>query len=77
MNTTPGSDAVPQPRTRVRISHTRTLKGGWGYESTVETEWDSEVADSAALARIEQLLLDVDRIGRAETLRRNEEEAND
>jgi len=67
------SDAT-QPRTRVRISHSKTIKGGWGFESTVEADWGDGVPDPDALARIEQLLKDVDMIGRTESQRRNLEE---
>jgi hypothetical protein len=64
----------PRLRTRVRISHSRTIKGGWGFESTVETDWDGTTPDPEALLRIEHLLRDVDLIGRAESLRRNDVE---
>ena len=29
----------PEVRTRIRIEHSRTIKEGWGYETTVEIEF--------------------------------------
>lgn len=33
-----------QPRIRVRVSHSKTQRDGWGYETTVEI--DSEMTDA-------------------------------
>jgi hypothetical protein len=64
-------------RTRVRINHSRTIKEGWGHETTVEVEWlgDGEEVDFAAEERIAHLLNLADEIARAETGRRRAAEA--
>jgi hypothetical protein len=39
--------AEPVVRTRIRTSHSRTQRDGWGYESTVETEFFGRGAEDA------------------------------
>ena len=67
---------APEPRTRIRIEHTKTIKEGWGYETTVEVEWFGEgsEAEDAALLRLETLLECAEHTAIAVRDRRNAEE---
>lgn len=59
-------------RTRVRINHSRTIKEGWGHETTVEVEWsgDGVEDDAEAMDRLHDLLSQADGLGRKETAMR-------
>ena len=71
--------SAPQPRARVRIEHRKTLKEGWGYETTVELEWfGAGVLDDAnAIARLCDLMNEAREAAKQERDRRNAEDSND
>lgn len=70
------SATEPEPRTRVRIEHSRTIKEGWGYSTTVEVTFDGETVegDAAVVARIGGLLEITRVIAEQERDARNERE---
>jgi hypothetical protein len=65
----------PQPRTRVRVEHSRTQRDGWGYSTTVEVEYPGTNVrtDADALIRLEELLGQARIIGQRERDARNAE----
>lgn len=69
--------AAQRPRTRIRVGHTHTQRGGWQHETTVEIEWlgDEITDDDGAATRLEQLLHLADELGREESARRNRDTA--
>jgi len=59
------------PKIRVRISHSRTVKNGWGHETTVEID-EFTAPDGADLRRmVKELMEDMDSLARDENARRN------
>jgi hypothetical protein len=63
-----------EPRTRMRINHTRTIKNGWDYESTVEIEYPG-YDDAAHLVRLADLLDQVREVAERERDARNRHDA--
>lgn len=59
------SATEPEPRTRIRIEHARTQRDGWGYSTTVEVTYDG-TDDSAALDRLDELLMHARALGEHE-----------
>ena len=64
----------PEVTTRIRIEHSKTIKEGWGYSTTVEATFrgESVEADAAAVARLGGLLETVWVIAERERDIRNE-----
>lgn len=65
--------AAPAVTTRIRVNHSRTIKEGWGYETTVEVAWagDGPGVDVDALARLDLMLARARTIGELERDARN------
>ena len=65
----------PQPKLRIRIEHSRTIKDGWSYSTTVEmdgidaTSWRL-MQEGASI--VEGMLMEVRRIGELERDTRNQ-----
>lgn len=59
------SATEPEVRTRIRIEHSRTIKEGWSYASTVEVIYDGS-DDEDARDRLRQLLEMAALLGEAE-----------
>lgn len=66
----PETITAPSPTIRVRIEHSRTIKDGWGYSSTVEMT--SETPD---MDEMRALLAEVRQAGENERDIRNAREA--
>lgn len=64
---------TPDPRTRIRVNHSRTQRGGWQYETTVEVEW-SGADDGDALYRLQSLLTEAREVAKRERDERNAED---
>lgn len=66
---------MSEPRVRLRINHSQTMKEGWRHETTVEVDYEGERGtDAATFDRLAHLLYEIDQLGRAETARRNAED---
>lgn len=66
--------AEPEPRTRIRVNHSRTQREGWQYESTVEIEYrgdGSDDDDARRLIRLAELLKAARGLGERERDARN------
>ena len=60
-----------EPKVRVRINHSRLVKTGWQFETTVEVD-EYSAPDGADLYRMcRELLQDIDTLARDEVARRN------
>jgi hypothetical protein len=63
--------AEPEIRGRIRINHSRTIKEGWGFESTVEVEFAGGLSP-AVEAEVEALLCTARSLGEIERDARNQ-----
>lgn len=63
-----------EPRTRIRLSHSRTQRDGWQYETTVEVEWfgDYTLDGHNGFERVDELLRHARILGEAERDIRNQ-----
>ena len=66
---TDAEDGSERAQVRMRLSHSRTQKDGWRFESTVELlHWE----DMPLIADVMRMYLEqADALGRAESARRN------
>lgn len=65
---------APQPTLRIRVEHSRTIKDGWSYSTTVELDGVEVGAgkESRALYLLEFLLKEVRQLGENERDERNQ-----
>lgn len=72
------SESITSPTLRIRISHTSTLKAGWGYESTVEYTLPLNHPEAQHIERdLRGWLIMAQEIGQEEADARNRREGRD